>query len=499
MYQTKLTPYEHQTEALNRIEGKKAFALLMAMRTGKTKVLLDDFGQKELDGEVNDLLVIAPAGVYRTWVKAMQDHLSDDLLERVQLLVWSSAKANGVNASKEREAFLNKRDAPRVLLMNIEALSGVKLARKTCLEFLRDHKHAMIAVDESTIIKSPKAQRTKFVNHVLAYKAAYRRILCGLVTPRSPLDLFCQFEFLDPAILGQKSFYTFRERYAIIVKKSFGGRQVPIIKGYRGVEELKRLIEPHSSRVEFRPKIPSTYSIREVALSDEQKRLYQDIKQFATTKLESGDHVTATIVIAQMLRLHQVLCGWVRDENGMEHEIPERRTDELLELLEEYSGKAIIWCSYDYSVRKVARALAREYDPACTIIDDWGREKKIDPVFPNKCVARFWGGNEATREEEEQEFLNSPECRFMVATPSAGGRGRTWSNADLVVYYSSTNNLEHRDQSEQRAQGLEKARQVDYVDLIVPGTIETKILEALRKKIDIASLINGDNYKEWLI
>jgi hypothetical protein len=193
--------------------------------------------------------------------------------------------------------------------------------------------------------------------------------------------------------------------------------------------------------------------------------------------------------------MHQVLCGHVKDETGTLREIPERRTDELMELLEEYNGKAIIWCSYDYNIQKVSTAIAQEYDPACTNL--MGR--KFAPLWPNKYVARFWGGNVNTREQEEQEFLNNPECRFMVATPSAGGRGRTWSNADLVVYFSSTNNLEHRDQSEQRAQGLEKTRQVDYVDLITPGTIEQKFLYALRNKINLAGIINGDNYKEWLI
>jgi hypothetical protein len=50
-----------------------------------------------------------------------------------------------------------------------------------------------------------------------------------------------------------------------------------------------------------------------------------------------------------------------------------------------------------------------------------------------------------------------------------------------------------------RPLGVNKEKQVDYIDLIVPGTVETKILEALRKKIDMASVINGDNYREWLI
>ena len=87
----------------------------------------------------------------------------------------------------------------------------------------------------------------------------------------------------------------------------------------------------------------------------------------------------------------------------------------------------------------------------------------------------------------------------MVATPSAGGKGRTWDNADLVIYYSSDYNLENRDQSEMRVQGVEKKRGVEYVDLIVPGTVEMKILKALREKMDLAAAITGDNWKEWLI
>jgi SNF2 family DNA or RNA helicase len=476
-YQTKVVPYQHQTEALIRMRDRHAFALLMAMRTGKSKVLLDDFGYLEWAGKVNDLLVIAPAGVYRTWLKQIEDHVSDDLRSRFTVHIWSSS-ANGVKVTKEREEFLGA-NGPRALLMNVEALSAVARAKDFCLKFLCDPERAMIAVDESTIIKTPNARRTKFINRTLAKLANYRRILSGLPTPRSPLDLYCQFEFLNPSILGFNSYYAFRARYAIMRDMMYGGRRVPIVVGYQNTEDLKRRIEPHSFRVEFRPKIPSTYTIREVSVTEEQKRIYNEIKTFATAKLEDGSHVTATIVIAQILRLHQVLCGYTMDETGRHHDIPERRTEELLELLEDYAGKAIIWCSYNYSINKVVDALRKEYGPA--------------------SVARFWGGNVATREAEEKEFFDNPECRFMVATPAAGGRGRTWSNADLVLYYSSTDNLEHRDQSEQRAQGINKERQVDYIDLIVPGTVETKILKALRAKINMSSVINGDNYKEWLI
>jgi SNF2 family DNA or RNA helicase len=478
-YQGKLPPYPHQLEALERLRGRRVFALYMFMRTGKTKVVLDNFGQLEEADQVDDMLVIAPAGVYHTWETAIADHVEDPLLQRLAIFTWTSGSANTKRALAARKNFLEMNNGqPRIALMNVEALSTVDKAKAFCKQFLRDRSRAMIVIDESCVIKSRKAQRTKFINHELAPRASYRRILSGLPTPHSPLDLWSQFEFLDPAILQCKNYWIFQARYAIMRRVHYG-RWVDEIVGYQNLDQLQKLIEPYSFRVQFRPKIPSTFTIREVALTSEQKRIYAEMKKFATAKLEETSHVTATVVIAQLLRLHQILCGYTLDEKGAIHEIPEARTSELLEILDDYSGKAVIWCSYDYSVRKVAAAIAKEYGPA--------------------SIARFWGGNVSTRENEEREFRTNPECRFMVATPAAGGRGRTWLEADLVIYFSSTNNLEHRDQSEQRVQGMTKERQVDYIDLIAPGTMEPKILDALRKKIDLAAIITGDEWRQWVV
>lgn len=472
-YEPLMKARDYQAKANRLMYDRTAFALLMAMRTGKTKVALDDFGMMELAGKVSDLLVIAPAGVYRTWEVAVKDHVSDDLQARLLTHVWMAGKA------KAAIPFINSLSRPRLLLMNVEALSRAGDARALAIKFVKQ-RSAVIIIDESTVIKNPSAKRTKFINTELAPFASHRRILSGLVTPRSPLDLFSQFEFLDRNILGFQSYYAFRRRYTIPRIINVGGRRIEIFDQIApgAAEELHALINDHSFRIPFRPNIPPTYSIREVNLTDEQKRTYEELKDYATTQLANGSHVTSTIVISQMLRLHQILCGHVKDEMGVEHEIPEHRTTELIELLEDYDGKAVIWCSYDADIRKVSEVLKKHF---------------------NVNVARFWGGNLNTREMEEQQFKTRNDTPYMVATPDAGGRGRTWDVADLVIYYSSKNNLEHRDQSEQRVQGVDKKRPVDYVDLIVPDTVEMKFLEALRNKIDMAQIINGDNYKEWLI
>jgi hypothetical protein len=151
----------------------------------------------------------------------------------------------------------------------------------------------------------------------------------------------------------------------------------------------------------------------------------------------------------------------------------------LLDVLDDYSGKAVIWFSYTTDLERCMAAIKKEYGEGST--------------------AKFYGGNAKTREADEKRFKTDPRCRFIGATPDSGGLGRTWDVADLAIYYSNRDNLEHRDQSEQRTMGKDKTRGVDNIDLRCPGTVEDKIIHALRNKINMSIAINGDNFREWLI
>lgn len=489
-YVSKRAPRAKQQEALNAISTSPnplAFALRMEMRTGKTKVIADDFGERFYAGEIDDIIIIAPGGVYKTWWKPeTNDGLCadwpDELIDRSAVHVWRSGTYGSDKRKRELAAFLAHKAGPRVLIMNVECISNVEDARDLLTSFGDEGRRIYCAIDESTIIKNPTAKRTKFVIHKLRKIASVRRILSGLITPRSPLDLWAQFYFLDWEILGHDKYRTFVARYAITQRMDLGGRRFDMVVGFKNIEELYGLIAPHSFRVRLSDcyDLPdSSYAFLDVELTAEQKKIYREVKEYATAELAAEQYVTANSVISQILRLHQILMGHTVDENGVEHTIPEQRTRTLLDYLEGYSGKAIIWASYDIDVRKIADALTKEYG--------------------DKAVARFWGGNKDTREAEELQFKTQPECRFMVATPDAGGMGRTWDVANLVIYYSSKNNLEHRSQSESRPLGVGKRDPITYVDMRAPGTVEEPIIKALREKWNMASMINGDNYREWLI
>jgi SNF2 family DNA or RNA helicase len=523
-YEPQMPPRVRQLEALDAMAGKAAFALHMAMRTGKTYCLLTDFGRLELNDCVDDLAVIGPAAVLPPWLLEIDKHLSRDLLSRVRVHHWRASQSK--EERRDLVKFTAERSRPRVLLMGVEALSSVTRARDLIKDFL-SQRRSTAAIDEATVIKNPDSKRTEFILKLRGL-ARYRRTMSGLPTPNSPLDIFSQFYFLDPQILGHWTFTTFRARYAEVfnlcvlpnplliakLKRALRGEKVvmegigecdaedlsrdhilqelkergvwvqtvPIIKKFKNEKELSGLMAPHVYRATLADCYdlpPKEYlPIRTVELTKEQGRVYEELKRNATAELESEDWVTANMVIVRLLRLHQVLCGHTKDDEGKIHDLPENRSAAVMQALEEYDGKAIIWFSYDRNLQRMTAMLRREY----------GEES----------VARFWGGNMSTREAEEERFVKDPRCRFMLATPAAGGRGRTWTVANLLIYFSNTNNLEHRDQSEERGQGVGKEDRVAYLDF-VSTELERKILKSLRAKIDMATIINNDSWREWVV
>ena len=395
----------------------------------------------------------------------------------------ASRAGNSKTATKDRHGhkqFLAYK-GPKILLVNVEALSTVKAAKQLCTNFLAAGPTTMV-IDESTTIKSHKAARTKFCLTV-GFLAKKRRILSGLPTPQSPLDIHAQFQFIDPAILRER-FEAFQARYAIMENIRSGGRLIPVVRAYQNIGELTDRMRPHSFRVrldECYDMPEKMYLRRDIEMTAEQKRLYDEMMRYAVAELDNMERVTATVVLTQLLRLHQILAGHTRaDDTGAIVDIPENKTAEMLDIVEKISGKAIVWAAYDADVKKITKAL--------------------EDVYGRGSAARFWGGNRDTREDEERDFKTNPRCRFMVATAAAGGRGRTWDMANTMIYYSdNTFSLEHRMQSEERAGGVGKTQSIAFFDLVCRGTVEEKILAALRNKKTLSDAVMEDGYIAWLV
>jgi hypothetical protein len=501
MYTPKTTPMRHQTDAIAACQAKPpvpcpadVFAYLCDMGTGKSKIVLDEWGEMATNGGCKDMLVVAPAGSYRNWYidkdqknpelwSELRKHVDPEMFERMLFAGWRSG-GGGKSLKEQLKYLLATKDPkrPRALFVNVEALSTVDAAQELCREFV-DQRGAHLIIDESTIIKSHKAERTK-ICWELGDAALSKRILSGLWTPKGPLDLFSQCYFLDPRILGQTNFFAFQRKYAQMVRQDFGGRKFWQVVGYQNLEELQKRVAPYSYRVlksDCLDLEPKNYTSVEVDLTPEQKRMISEIKLFGHASIgDTGRFVTTDMIIKQIARITQIGCGYVvDDEEHVIHEIPENRTETLLGVLLNHRGKAVVWVPWRHAHAKVVKALKMSFGP--------------------KSVAEFHGGNRKDRHLEEQRFLTDPQCRFMVATQGAGMRGNTWVVANLVVYYANNYDLEQRDQSEDRAHRKGQTERVTYVDLISPGTNDENIVKNLRKKISLSSMINGEGYRTWLV
>ena len=85
-----------------------------------------------------------------------------------------------------------------------------------------------------------------------------------------------------------------------------------------------------------------------------------------------------------------------------------------------------------------------------------------------------------------------------MGQPRTGGYGITLTAASTVVYYSNSYDLEIRLQSEDRAHRIGQTNKVTYVDLVAPETIDEKILQALREKINLAQQVLGEDARSWI-
>ena len=474
-YKFKTKPYNHQLTALERSWNKESYAYFLEMGTGKTKVLIDNLAMLYDKGKVDGALIIAPKGVIGTWYNnEIPAHLPDHIENKTVLWQANITKSQ----SRKLGTLFKTGEELHILIMNVEALStskGVDFAKK----FLSSH-NTLMAIDESTTIKTPTAKRTKNIIK-LAANSKYRRIMTGSPVTKNPLDLFSQCEFLDPWLLNFSSYYAFRNRYAEMKTLHMHGRQIQVVNGFKNLGELSDKLKGFSYRVlkEDCLDLPDKIFIkRQITLTPDQRKLYEQMKKEAMAIL-NGKRVTTVNALTQLMRLHQITCGHFTADDGSFQRIPNNRVSELISILEETEGKAIIWAHYQLDIKDILSQVKKEYGPN-SIVDYYGLTPQDE------------------RQPNIKKFQDDPKCRFMVGTPSTGGYGITLTAANTVIYFSNGYDLEKRLQSEDRAHRIGQKKSVTYVDINAEDTVDEKIVKALRKKINIASEVLGEELKSWI-
>lgn len=471
-------PFDHQSELMELSKDMENYGFLMEMGTGKSKSLVDYAAYLYATKQIDAVLLVAPKGVYMEWIDTqLPTHWPKDLPGMWSY--WSSIQPKPL--TQEWKA-LGSFNGCRWAVINTEALSHERPLQWAAAWCRKHNKRLLIAIDESTGIKNMRSKRTKNL-FKLAPFANVRRIMTGNTNPQGrPTELFSQTHFLKPGILGYTSLVAFRNRYCIMRRvKLPGGVEFDKFVGTQNLEELSLKLKGFTYRklkdecLDLPPKI---YHKRSVQMSDEQKDVYKQLVKNGYVEL-CGKMCTTTLAMTLLQKLHQVACGFLKMDDGSIIELDNERYDILDQVIEDMEGKIIIWSNHVFAIREIVARLSKEYG--------------------HESVVSYYGETDTDeRRANVHKFRNHPEVRFFVGNPATGRFGLTLVESFNVIYFSNSYDLEHRIQSEDRTHRIGTTKPVNYVDLVAYGTCDEKLINALRNKFVISSLVNGDSLRDWI-
>lgn len=481
----RLPNYKHQQDEWERHRDDDARALLWQMRTGKTKATLDVACYRQTRGDIDAVLVIAPNGVHCNWVRRQ---LPVHMWETVPYIAhaWQASEAHKPEHAASLERVLSCRgEALAVLAVNSESIIHDKPA-KIIARFLRRHQgKCMLVVDESHDFRSPGSKRTKRARSLKKY-CKVRRILTGTAVSNSPLAAYSQFELLENHALGFENFADFEGHYAYYVQeRTKGGRSYDRLDHYRNLDDLQGRMARWASVV-LREDVDDMPDLvmdeRTVVLPEAQMKAYRTLLKEMILELEDGGEVEAIDGGARLVKLQQMLGGFVVDVDGQVRElVSDDENPRLQAMLDEVRGsdsKVIVWCKYREDIRRVVRALAAE---------------------GIRCV-EYHGAvhSQAKRQQAIDDFNNDPSVRVFVGQPKAGGQGLDLSAADLILWYSHTFDLIERDQANERATQI-GGKTVTIKDFVTPGTVDEYILANLNEKRSVSESLAGRGLRDRLL
>ena len=442
--------FQHQIDVLNRAIQYDRYALFLEQGLGKTKIAIDIAEHHFMNDHIDGVIVVTTKGLIANWYYTELPKHST---------CWWRAFAWG----KSKTLMNPDPDKLDWFICNIDGLASQGIV-PYLREFIKDHPRLALFIDESTVVKNMKAKRTKLALQ-LSKRCKYRYIMSGTPVTNSPIDLFSQCEILEPGILGHNSLYSFKGRYCQMQTMRLGTRSFDKIVGYKNLDQLTAKVQEFASilKKEDCLDLPDKiYRTVPVDFTPEQEKAYTELRDKALTYIDDKE-ITVVNAISLINRLLQICAGQIKiGENYLS--INNNRLEVLKDLVEEASGKTIIWTSFVNTATDIMKTL----DDAIHLPSGLTIDK---------------------RQEIIDAFRTDPSIKALVANPASAGHGITLVESSNVIYYSNSWNYEHRAQSEDRAHRIGQTKNVLYTDLITPNTVEVKVVELLQQKKNLADIV----------
>ena len=327
----------------------------------------------------------------------------------------------------------------------------------------------LIVCDEGHKIKTHNISASKAM-HRLGAKAGYRLLLTGTLITNKAIDVFSPYKFLNPTIFGT-SFYTFRSRYFDMVGY---GNHTPVLKKSMEAELSARLhsIAYRAAKADCLDLPETTDVVRQVELEPAARKIYRSLVKESFAELASGE-VTAPNVLTRLLRLSQLTGGFLgNDENAAVQQISSAKLSAMEDILDSAVAegqKLVIIARFLPEIR----AICKELD---------GRGLRY------VCIT----GEVQDRAAQVAQFQNDPDVPVFVGQIATAGLGLTLTAASTMVFYSLDYSMSNYEQAKARIHRVGQRNPCTYIHLIAKGTVDEKVLTALRNKADLAKALVDD-------
>ena len=424
------------------------------MGTGKSLTAIAITGALSQAGRIRRGLVVAPLSILGVWEEEFQ---------KFAAFPYALAVLSGSGAKKLDILRHMTGTALQVAVVNYES------AWRMEKDLAAWHPDLIIA-DEGHKIKTHNIAASKAM-HRLGARASYRLLLTGTVITNKAIDVFSQYKFLNPAIYGQ-SFYAFRNRYFDMVGY---GNHTPVLKRSMEAELTEKLhsISYRATKAECLD-LPETVDvIRQVELEPAAVRVYRQLVKESYAELSGGKEITAPNILARLLRLSQLTGGFLgNDETSAVEQVSAAKLAALEDILDGAmaEGKKLVI---------IARFLP-EIKAICGLLEKRG--------LGYSCIT----GEVKDRNEQVARFQNDPAVVAFVGQIATAGLGITLTAASTMVFYSLDYSMSNFEQAKARIHRVGQRNLCTYLYLVARGTVDEKVLAALKDKADLAKSLVDD-------
>jgi SNF2 family DNA or RNA helicase len=468
-------PFAHQLAGINALLKHKYFAIFDEPGAGKSKQVIDAACLLAERGEIDTVVVVCPASVRSVWC--------DVEIGEIKKHSWHGNAVYEFHSKRKQIWYEQKHDnLPTMawIITNYEFLRNDKHLTNLCKNFFGPK--TLLVLDESSYIKSRTAAQTKAVLRLRAHCARVV-LLNGTPIVNNPLDLFSQMKVLSQDILGE-NFWQFRSHYCDMVPMKFGaGPRFSKIVSYKNLDELQRKIAPYCLRrlksdcLDLPPKL---YTQREVALTPESWKRYQELKREAVISLGNGDVRLEQNAAVRIMRLAQLTSGILggcltaEPDDPVQCDLSSEKLDWCVQHLREEctASHVIVWCRWRRERERLVEALKE-----INVYQIYGGQSQKE----RELAIKVFSGNEKSNVRN-----------ILIAQQASGGVGLNLVRATEELFLSNTWSWGQRIQAEDRTHRSGQKSSVLIMDVLATGprgekTIDHQIAKALREKEDLAT------------